>query len=199
MMEIMQNEFFHIEEEESVKGLKVQENSKEQMKAVNYLNWQYFNKENKIQEGKDRLSKDKALPDFESIQIGQDIELINLDPTVCKLMELPSVNLVINLYSCVLINKNQQIKSIRKASLHEQENRFRPESVHKSDGKTINYYATQGNESSEDDSGAFAKERGAFGKQWTIRCKKCDVLDDQVMPTFDEMMNGIANWYFEQM
>ena len=50
------------------------------MKEVNDLNWQVHLKANKAKKGEKEIAKDKAMPDYESIDIGIQLRQIINDP-----------------------------------------------------------------------------------------------------------------------
>ena len=97
------------------------------MKKVNDLNWQFLLKFIKLKDdGQTEIEADKALPDFESIWLGRELELIRNDPCFPKHLDLTTIALTVNFYSMVAINKKGEVKLLKKAANNDKSKRVRP-------------------------------------------------------------------------
>lgn len=94
------------------------------------------------------------------------------------MLHLPVISVTVNLYSSVVRNKKGQTLLLTSAANNNREERARPETEHKSVGGAP--IATN-----------FADEAGAYGYKWAEVTKG----KRNAQPTFEEMMQGIFNWY----
>ena len=67
------------------------------------------------------MTPDKPFHDFESIMIGHEMDQVRVDPATPKLLDLKYINLVVNLYSSVITNKNGDVKIFAKATSNNRE------------------------------------------------------------------------------
>ena len=173
--EILAKEFFQKSDVSTVDVASKQ--AIESMKAVNDLNWQQFVRINFLKKGEKQLAADRPMKDFESITVGQEMRRIKNHPKLSKLLDLPQMNMQVNLYSSVIHNlKGSDIKAVAMAASNIRELRVRPESSQKSDGSALNLVANEGQEKE-----AFAVVSGAYGGKWD------EVFNDKTygFPSFD--------------
>ena len=96
------------------------------MEAVNHINWQQLLRSNWIKDGETKLDADKPIPDLEGIWVSLELDKIYQDPTVIKLLLLPTIYLKVNLYTMVVQNSKGELKAVRKAKTNNRTQRLRP-------------------------------------------------------------------------
>ena len=99
-----------------------------------------------------------------------------------------SIGMDVNLYSSVITKTGQKwVKLVKKAASNNREDRARPESIHKSSGMELF--------TKEKSDNSFAADAGAYGQAWAEKYKG----DKYTLPTFNEMVLGLFEWYEAQM
>ena len=127
MKKILTLAFFQKSEVSTVDVKSKQSHCIKLMQRVNDLNWQFFLKFVKFKEdGQTQIEPDKALPDFECIWIGRELQQIQNDPSFPKHLDLTTIALTVNLYSMVAINKKGEVKVLKKAPTNKRSDRVRP-------------------------------------------------------------------------
>ena len=105
----------------SIGALQAQKN----MKDLNHVNWQCFVMHISILSA-GRCVK-KPLPDLECIEINLVLTWIKHDSKRCKKLYQPTIDLKVNLYSCVATNKLGEVKVVTLSETNTRNLRMRPD------------------------------------------------------------------------
>jgi hypothetical protein len=124
--------------------------------------------------------------------IGKDMKMIKNDPSTSKLLSLPTFDMEVNLYSSVVTTGSGRTKLLMKSPTNDRIQRARAESTQKA--CTVPLLVNPKLDDSEVNI-SFADYPGAFGDKWSQ-----DVMQDdsgQRLPSLNELMEGIINWYIQ--
>lgn len=74
---------------------------KKQMEEINHMNWQFTSAQ--------LNGNETSINDFDCMKINQRLRKVQQNKATSKLMELPSPNLILNLYSCVVTTDKMEL------------------------------------------------------------------------------------------
>lgn len=155
------------------------------MEKINDMNWQY-----RVRQVN---GKETPINDFESMIIGDNMKAVRDGKNATMILNLPCVKMIVNLYTSVVITKDNKTKLLKKAKSNNRFDRPRPEA---SDKASAANFVIQTKPKDGDSKGkSFAEESGAYGFKWAATFKN----DRDKFPSFDEMMTSIFKWFTNQM
>lgn len=148
------------------------------MQQLNEFNWQYMVRQ--------QSNRKTPINDFESMMIGSEMRKIRADSLTPKLLKLVSINLTVNLYSSVVTTKDGKTKVLERAATNNRNERQRPETTERSVEVSLVIQPKQQ---------GFARKIAAYSQEWGIVYKE----KATARPSFNELMEGLFEWYNMQV
>merc|ERR1712032_333899 len=109
---------------------------------------------------------------------------------ISKVMHQVGIGLKVNMYSMVVTNKLMEVKLLERSPSNDRMLAQRPEGFQKNAAIRL---------LTDDDRNSFPNWIGEFGKAWAEKFKGDVNMFGNALPTLNEMLEGLMQWYARQV